>query len=246
MDNQLPSLIQDLIRLKCSDKELTLKWTVFGAGSFTELKLTWSKQGETRPVSDTVRYVKKKTPSSMRRDMKRKQDFIAKKNDKLDIPPKENLVRSVNASVQTENKQDYGVTTRSKSKVEIPRYDEHDEDYTDNFTMMTPEKVDSTFNSESNKSFDLVNTSENASEYKHSDNDEDSSESEPDPDYNIICGFCDDKPQKKGTYRCMNKRCLGDEQTEGRPVICTDCFHRGAPRPCHMDHKHLIRCFTPD
>ncbi len=73
----LPKLVVDLLSSQAEEKGVEMRWKIFNSGQFTELKLTWCpKQPEHRAMNRTHVH---KTPSAMRRDHVRKQQYRTKR-----------------------------------------------------------------------------------------------------------------------------------------------------------------------
>ncbi len=77
----LPKPVMDLLRKQVLDKAVHLKWNIFSSGKFTELKRTWMPTiySEQDIVKD--KQSKRKPPSAIKRDQRRRADFLKKTYD---------------------------------------------------------------------------------------------------------------------------------------------------------------------
>ena len=82
MDLGIPPLVIALLREQLEDKDY-LSWNIFKSGSLTKLTLSWHLPDPTAPVNNhgpqIPKGMRKKSPSELRRDFKRNQDFKRKK-----------------------------------------------------------------------------------------------------------------------------------------------------------------------
>ncbi len=122
----LPKLVMDLLR-----KAVHLKWNIFSSGKFTELKLTWvpTRYSEQGIVKD--RQSKRKPPSAIKRDQRRRADFLKKKYDSNqqlyrisqvpEIPKHKNcvIIQCQSSDIDKEYVFDNGVQTRSMIKSDM-------------------------------------------------------------------------------------------------------------------------------
>ena len=95
-DNEygLPKLVIDLFREKQSVLDAKLKWKIVGSPDFTQLTLTWTADKNSSPVTQ-YRYenvnskpqglYRKKSPSEIRRQRKRKEAYLQRKQEKKSV-----------------------------------------------------------------------------------------------------------------------------------------------------------------
>ena len=88
MDLGIPPLVIALLREQLEDKDY-LSWNIFKSGSLTKLTLSWRLPDPTtslnNPGPPITKGMRKKSPSELRRDFRRKQEFDKKKLNRIHL-----------------------------------------------------------------------------------------------------------------------------------------------------------------